>query len=180
METKKMHDLNVNIMKRVVVLLVVLSSFSGWSQDPEFTQFYANPIYLNPAMAGTHGCPRLNFNHRNQWPTISGAFITNSVSYDQFVNVLQGGIALMVTNDMAGQNTINWTTVNLAYSYHLQVSRKFTMFFGGQATWNQKFLDWSKLTFGDQIDPRRGFIYQTGDLPRDLLKTGKLGYTRLF
>jgi len=58
------------------------------------------------------------------------------------------------------------TTINLAYSYHLQVSRKFTMLFGAQATWNQKFLDWTKLTFGDQIDPRRGFIYQTGDLPR--------------
>ncbi|HRE96129.1 MAG TPA: type IX secretion system membrane protein PorP/SprF, partial [Flavobacteriales bacterium] len=30
----------------------------------------------------------------------------------------------------------------------------------------QKSLDWSKLTFGDMIDPRRGFVYQTGDVPR--------------
>ena len=30
----------------------------------------------------------------------------------------------------------------------------------------KKFLDWDKLTFGDMIDPRRGFIYQTGDVPR--------------
>jgi glycosyltransferase involved in cell wall biosynthesis len=37
----------------------------------------------------------------------------------------------------------------------------------------QKYLDWSKLTFGDMIDPRRGFIYQTGDVPRG---NGKRGY----
>ena len=154
-------------MKKIIIgFLLIFVNATSFAQDPEFTQFYANPIYLNPAMAGTHGCPRLNLNYRNQWPSISGAFVTNSVSYDQFVNVLQGGVALMVTNDMAGKNTLNWTTVNLAYSYHLQVSRKFTLLFGAQAGWNQKFLDWSKLTFGDQIDPRRGFIYQTGDLPR--------------
>ena len=153
-------------MKKIITLIIACISLNGFGQDPEFTQFYANPIYLNPAMAGTHGCGRLNLNYRNQWANISGAFVTNSVSYDQFVNVLQGGVAIMVTNDMAGKNTLNWTTVNFAYSYNLQVTRKFTMLFGAQASWNQKFLDWSKLTFGDQIDPRRGFIYQTGDLPR--------------
>lgn len=152
----------------VVIQLGLLMSLgsSGLAQDPEFTQFYANPIYLNPAMAGTHGCPRLNLNHRNEWPSITGSFITNSISYDQYVNVLQGGVAFMVTNDMAGKNTINWSTINLAYSYHLNVTRKFSMLFGAQATWNQKFLDWNKLTFGDMIDPRRGFIYATGDVPR--------------
>ncbi|MCH2235878.1 MAG: PorP/SprF family type IX secretion system membrane protein, partial [Crocinitomicaceae bacterium] len=108
-------------MRKIFTVLFIVFASSAFSQDPEFTQFYANPIYLNPAFAGTHGCPRLNMNHRNQWPSISGAFVTNSVSYDQFVNVLQGGVALMVTNDMAGKNTINWSTINLAYSYHLQV-----------------------------------------------------------
>lgn len=153
-------------MRKITVILAILISIQANAQDPEFTQFYANPIYLNPAMAGTHGCPRLNMNYRNQWPSISGAFVTNSISYDQYVNSMQGGLAFMVTNDMAGKNTLNWTTVNVAYSYHLQVTREFTMLFGAQAGWNQKFLDWSKLSFGDQIDPRRGFIYQTGDLPR--------------
>ena len=156
-------------MKKLILLIITLSSINGFAQDPEFTQFYANPIYLNPAMAGTNGCPRVNLNYRNQWANITGAFVTNSVSYDQFVNVLRGGVAIMITNDMAGKNTLNWTSLNLAYSYHLQVSRKFTMLFGAQAGWNQKFVDWSKLTFGDQIDPRRGFIYQTGDLPRGRL-----------
>jgi len=169
-------------MKRIILILIGCAVFplNGNAQDPEFTQFYANPIYLNPAFAGSHGCPRLNINHRNQWPSISGAFITNSISYDQFINIFQGGIAIMVTNDMAGKNTINWNTVNLAYSYHLQVTREFSFLIGAQATWNQKFLNWNKLTFGDQIDPRRGFIYQTGDLPRGTVFSNNWGTKGFF
>ena len=40
------------------------------------------------------------------------------------------------------------------------------MMFGAKAAMTNKFLDWDKLTFGDMIDPRRGFIYQTGDVQR--------------
>jgi len=175
-----MRQINRYFFKSIIATLLLFVCSITSAQDPEFTQFYANPIYLNPAFAGSHGCPRLNMNHRNQWPAISGAFITNSVSYDQFVNPLQGGIAIMITNDMAGKNTINWSTLSLVYSYHLQVTRKFSMLFGAQATWNQKFLDWSKLTFGDMIDPRRGFIYQTGDLPRGTLMENGWGTRGFF
>lgn len=152
-------------LKKSLLILCIGSASIAFGQDPEFTQFYANPIYLNPAMSGSHGCPRVNFNYRNQWPSIPGAFITNTVSYDQYVNALHGGISVSMMNDMAGQNTINWNSLNAAYSYHLQASKKYSFMFGAQVGWNQKFLDWNKLTFGDQIDPRKGFIYQTGDLP---------------
>jgi type IX secretion system PorP/SprF family membrane protein len=56
--------------------------------------------------------------------------------------------------------------LGLIYSYHLQLGRKWKLQFGARAAWYQKFLDWDKLTFGDMIDPRRGFIYSTGDVPR--------------
>ena len=148
------------------ILMILVKPSDVRAQDPEFTQFYANHLYLNPAFAGTHGCPRFNLNYRNQWPALSGTFVTSSVSYDQYIKSVSGGIGIMVTNDMSGQGTINHTTGSLIYSYHLALNRKWSMLFGAQATWNQKFLDWDKLTFGDQIDPRRGFIYQKGDVPR--------------
>ena len=66
------------------------------AQDPEFSQFYANPLYLNPAFAGTARCPRVSLNYRNQWPGISGTFITTSATYDQQVESLYGGLGLMV------------------------------------------------------------------------------------
>lgn len=150
----------------VVMVLTFVGAKYAAAQDPEFTQFYANPIYLNPAMAGSENCPRFSMNHRNQWPEISGAYVTNSFSYDQYIEALDGGIAVMATNDMAGGNTLNWSTLSLVYSYHWKLSRKFSVLAGVQGTWNQKFVNWNTLSFGDQIDPRRGFVYTSGDLPR--------------
>jgi len=157
-------------MKRaILILLITLTVFASneaKAQDPQFSQFYANPLYLNPALAGTYGCPRLNFNYRNQWPALSGTFVTYSASYDQYFDNISGGIGVIATLDQAGQGTINNATLSFIYSYHLKLGRKWRLLFGAQATWNQKFLDWDKLSFGDQIDPRRGFIYNTGDQPR--------------
>lgn len=155
----------------IYITLCTVLFFSGLStksfaQDPQFSQFYANPIYLNPAFAGSHGCPRFALNYRNQWPALSGTFVTYSASYDQYINRISGGIGAIITHDQQGKGTINHSTVSLIYNYHLKASRQFTLMFAGKATWNQKFLDWDKLTFGDMIDPRRGFIYATGDVPR--------------
>ena len=135
------------------------------AQDPEFTQFYANPIYLNPAFAGTNICPRVNLNWRNQWPGVSGTFITYSASFDQHSEAIHGGLGLLVTTDQAA-NSLQTTRVSGIYSYQLKISRKFSIRMGMEATFFQKTLDWSKLTFGDMIDPRRGFVLQTGDQPR--------------
>jgi type IX secretion system PorP/SprF family membrane protein len=149
-----------------VVLSLVLTS-NAFGQDPEFTQFYANPLYLNPAFAGTAHCPRVSLNYRNQWPGISGSFVTTSASYDQHVDAFSGGLGLLVWNDRAGEGTLITTNISGMYSYQLPVTRTFSIKAGLQATWAQKKVDWSKLTFGDMIDARRGFVYNTNEIQRD-------------
>ena len=154
-------------MKKLLIIVIIgLSSFAAKAQDPTFTQFYANPLYLNPAFAGSHGCPRFALNYRNEWPSLSGNYVTYSASYDQYFKNISGGFGVLATHDQQGQGTINTSMLGLVYSYHLTLGRKWKMMFGARAAWYQKFLDWDKLTFGDMIDPRRGFIYATGDVPR--------------
>ncbi len=157
------------ILLRASVISAVLLFFSNnvFGQDPEFTQFYANPLYLNPAFAGTAHCPRVSLNYRNQWPGISGSFVTTSASYDQHVDGLSGGIGLLVLNDRAGEGTLTTTNVSGIYSYQIPVTRRFSIKAGIQGTWAQKRVDWSKLTFGDMIDARRGFVYTTNEVQRD-------------
>ncbi len=149
----------------LTIFTIICSLNIVQAQDPEFTQFYANPIYLNPAFAGTHICPRINMNYRNQWPGISGTFVTYSASFDQHSESLHGGLGLLVVNDQAA-NSLKSTRVSGMYSYQMKITRKFSIRLGMEATFWQKTLDWNKLTFGDMIDPRRGFVYQTGDIPR--------------
>lgn len=178
------------MLKRLVLIFCVLFSvfFSGsaFAQDPEFTQFYANPLYLNPAFAGTARCPRINLNYRNQWPAISGTYVTYSASYDQHFDALAGGLGLLVMNDKAGRGTLTTTNVALMYSYQLNINREFSMKFGFQAAYFQKSIDWSKLTFGDMIDERRGFVYNTNEVPGRSSKSnvdlsaGLLGYSKRY
>ena len=176
----------IAVLSLVVSWISIATTNKSFAQDPMFSQFYANPIYLNPALAGSNGCPRICLNYRNQWPSLSGTFVTYSASYDQYIKRMSGGIGVILTHDQMGKNTINTSTLSFIYSYHLKVTRKFTLMFGAKATWNQKFLDWSKLTFGDMIDPRRGFIYQTGDIQRGGSKgffdvsAGLVGFTKYF
>ncbi|MES2593611.1 MAG: type IX secretion system membrane protein PorP/SprF [Bacteroidota bacterium] len=178
------------MVKRIIlstgILFLFCISDGLIAQDAEFTQFYANPLYLNPALAGTTRCPRVNLNYRNQWPGISGTYVTYSASYDQHIDVIGGGLGLLVINDKAGQGTLTTTNVSGMYSYLLNVTREFSLKFGAQATYFQKSIDWSKLTFGDMIDARRGFVYNTQEVPvlskrsNVDFSAGVLGYSKRY
>ncbi len=177
-------------MKRIkhilTISLLCLTASNAYSQDPQFTQFYANPIYLNPAFAGSNGCPRIGMNYRNEWPNLTGNYVTYSVAYDQYFKNISGGIGVIGMHDQQGQGTILTSMLGLVYSYHLKVNRKFSMMFGARAAMFNKYVDWDKLTFGDMIDPRRGFIYATGDVPRGGSRyffdasAGVVGYSKNF
>ena len=155
-------------MKKIKYLFILSFLLSNqpevFAQDPTFTQFYANPLYLNPAFAGSNKCPRISMNYRNEWPNLSGNYITYSTSYDKYVKNIKGGLGLLATYDQQGKGTISTSMLGLIYSYHLKINRKFTLLFGARAAYYQKTLDVTKLTFGDMIDPRKGFIYNTGDV----------------
>jgi len=179
--------MNKLLLKTFVAILSLFLSFSALAQDPEFSQFYANPLYLNPAFAGSNNCPRISMNYRNQWPALSGSFVTQSVSYDQRLGYNKGaGIGLLVTNDIAAQTLTTFNASGI-FSYHLAVNRKFAIRVGFQATYFEKSLDWDKLTFEDQIDSRRGFVYTTADRPNNTGKKsgvdfsgGILGFSKTF
>lgn len=178
------------LLLSLVVSVIIASNEQVFAQDPQFTQFYANPIYLNPAFAGTGNCPRVALNYRNEWPGIpkteGGTFNTQSASYDQHINAISGGLGFLVTNDRSGQSTLTTTNVSAIYSYQLSITRKFSLKAGLQGTYLQKSVDWSKLTFGDMIDARRGFIYTTNEIPTgNSVKTvdfsaGILGYSQYY
>ncbi|MDG1036239.1 MAG: type IX secretion system membrane protein PorP/SprF, partial [Crocinitomicaceae bacterium] len=54
----------------ILIAIVCFITSIANAQDPQFTQFYANPIYLNPAFAGSNVCPRFSMNYRNEWPSL--------------------------------------------------------------------------------------------------------------
>lgn len=176
--------MNQRVLFSILVFTVFLSDLKA--QDPQFTQFYANPLYLNPAFAGTARCPRICMNYRNQWPLLSGRYVTYSVSGDLHVDALAGGLGVLVTTDDQANGTLKTTNASLIYSYQAVINREFSLKFGLQATYMQKSLDVQNLHFGDMIDARRGFVWNTKEAIPSPNKSnadfsaGILGYSKSY
>ena len=152
----------------LTMAMLVAASQTVSAQDFVFSQFYANPLYLNPALAGAKVCPRISLNYRNQWPALVSSFQTVSVSYDQYIDALHGGIGAIVMNDRQGDHGALMTTMaGVMYSFRFQVSRYVFVNAALQMSLINMNLDWDNLRFPDQIDPTFGFIYPTQATPPD-------------
>lgn len=160
--------------KSFILTILALNSFlqMGYTQDPEFSQFYANPLYLNPALAGATICPRAIANFRDQWPATGGAYVTYNAAYDQYVDAIHGGVGLLVTADRTGGGKLNTTEISLIYAYKFNITSKLSASGALQAGYYQRHLSWDNLVFEDMIDPRLGVIQPTKEKQPDYPTVG--------
>lgn len=94
-------------------------------QDPVFSQYMFNNLYLTPAHAGVDGVTRLTAVHRSQWlgyqPTSGGGGAPTSqmVSFTTPIYKLHSGFGTYILNDVSGpQNNLEVQTM---YAYHLGI-----------------------------------------------------------
>src|ERR1041385_8245656 len=139
---------------------IMLSSSSLQAQDPGFSQFFASPLTLNPALTGKfNGVVRVAGNYRNQWPSINNAFITSTISVD--APILRSrlpendtwGLGLMAMTDKtaSGVLTSNFVSFSTAYHKALDEDGLHQLGVGFQGTYANRSLDGNKLTFEDGL-----------------------------
>lgn len=143
---------------RVIIFLWVAHG-TVYGQDPEFSQYYAAPLYLNPAFAGTSVDHRFIVNYRNQWPNIAHAFETYAFSYDYNMEHLNSGVGVMVMADKAGSANLKSTQVNFQYAYKVPISDKFVFSSGLNFGVGSRSVDFNKLVFYQQLDFSQGGDY---------------------
>jgi len=131
-------------------LLMVLYPDAA-AQDPAFSQFYANPLYMNPSMAGVEGPARVTLGYRNQWPGATNPYVTYHASYDQYIEALQGGVGVHIINDRQGGGVFNTLSLDAIYAYHLQVSSDLMITGGFQASVGQRNMDPSDLVLPSDL-----------------------------
>ena len=142
----------------LVLVMVWMASGTVSAQDPQFSQFYAAPLYLNPAFAGATQQARVGVNYRNQWPSIDANFVTFSAYFDTFIEDKNSGIGILMMRDREGQQGLKSTSVALQYAYQLYISEWLTFRPGFQATFFNRNVNFADLTFGDQFNPVTGQI----------------------
>lgn len=141
-----------------LLLLMLLSGIRVSAQDPQFSQFYAAPLYLNPAFAGSTQQGRVGVNYRNQWPAIDANFTTISAYGDVYIEDKNSGIGAILTRDYV--NLVGLQSISLAvqYAYQLEIMKGLAFRPGFQAAIYNRSINFGRLTFGDQFDPNTGQI----------------------
>lgn len=148
-------------MQRWIFFGVLFFVFFGTrAQDPGFSQFFANPLHLNPAFTGTTELPRFAMNYRNQWPSKGATFTTYSVSYDQHFKSNKTGFGAQLVRDQELNNVINSNSGWLFYSYHLQLDDFSFITLGLQAGVTLKQFNPQNLVFPSGINQLNGDIYE--------------------
>ncbi|HEY1039917.1 MAG TPA: type IX secretion system membrane protein PorP/SprF, partial [Bacteroidia bacterium] len=152
----------ISLKKSILLLIVLLPALCGKAQDPQFTQFYANPIYLNPAYTGVTYEHRFIGNYRNQWLGLAKAYQTYSASYDYNISDMNSGIGFQLWRDVAGSSKFTTTNIGASYAYHFKIT-KFQELRGGlQFNYVSQAIDQSKLVFNDQLVPNGAAV--SGDI----------------
>jgi len=148
----------------VILVFSLLISGVVKSQDPQFSQFYAAQLYLNPAFTGSTQISRAGINYRNQWPSLEASYITYMASFDHFFIGANSGVGLLITSDRESLAGLRNQGISAMYAYQLPVSNRWTIRAGFQAGYYFRDLDFSKLTFGDQFDDSGQISDVTGEV----------------
>lgn len=163
-------------MKKILlgVGAAMIFTTSAMAQDAHFTQYFASPLTLNPALTGLTQCDaRLAANFRSQWGSVSSTpYTTATLSYDMAtMKGLLGngdalGVGLLGLYDKSGSGALQNVTVGLSLAYHkaLGYEKQHTLSLGVQGALVQKSINVNNLTFEDQYDPGSGqTISPTGE-----------------
>ncbi len=143
-----------------IFLILVFSQLILLAQNPQFTQFYSSTVGLNPAFAGATQDFRFQSIYRNQWPTIPANYVSTAFTLDKNLINANSGVGLMFSTDRAGSAGLSNNEIGFIYAYKLNLSEKWGIRVGSQLSMHSIRFDFSKLTFGDQLDSR-GKVFET-------------------
>lgn len=146
------------IQKYYIVLLVLLfSNKVASAQDPNFSQFIASPLSINPALTSNgESSWRAMSNVRTQWVGIGSSYITQSLSVDGKLKKLDDdnylGIGGMVIAEKAMDGIFKSTYININTAYHLSLDNKGNGLAVGLGYINNNTrIDFSQLSFDQQL-----------------------------
>ncbi|MFY8004650.1 MAG: PorP/SprF family type IX secretion system membrane protein [Chitinophagaceae bacterium] len=152
-------------MKCKIFLILIFLCWYGKGSvfaqiDPHTSQYYVNPLFLNPALTGLQQANiKVSGIHRSQWGNITSPFVTNALNVEVATNKnLNFGASLF--SQTAGEGgyqyinasfSINYTGLRFGENGSQQINMAL------QAGIMNRRFDPTKFTLGDQWNPLTGF-----------------------
>ncbi|MES2005126.1 MAG: PorP/SprF family type IX secretion system membrane protein [Bacteroidota bacterium] len=148
-------------MRKLLIMLSTVIFFSAnrleAQVDAHFTQYYANPLWLNPALTGViDGNSRVTVNYRQQLPGLYAPMQTKGVTAD-FSLPGNFGLGITALNQSSSDAGYQNTNAYFSLSYRVHLTQYDILSGGFQMGVINKKIDPYKLQFGNQFNPVIGY-----------------------
>ena len=134
-------------------------------QNPLFSHYMFNGLYINPAYAGSKEFVSTTFIARKQWTGFEGAPSTQIASLHAPISDKRIGLGAVISHDKIG--ITNQTDFYGSYAYHIPLERG-KLSFGLSAGFTYFKSELSELTVWETDDP----VYETNSLSNVLPEFG--------
>lgn len=149
----------------------LLFAIYSYSQDVHYTQFFTNPLILNPAQTGYYdGNYRIGFNFKAQWPWATSQSVYNYHTESPYVDFSFGekklkvgwfGAGFNFLNDQAGDGRLTYRRFSASLAYHQAFDKdhRYILSLGFGASYILRTVDFSKFYFNNQWVDDEGFNF---------------------
>ena len=145
------------------------------AQDKHFTQFYASPLTLNPALSGTmEGSYRVGAIYRDQWrKVLDNPIKTFSMAADLRFEANRRnnsedaiGLGIVFFNDKVSVVDFSTTQIAVSLAYHkaLGINQDKFLSIGVQGGLTQRNVNYGSLDFHDEFNGTTGYTGTTSEL----------------
>jgi len=166
-------------MKAIIPFILLITLFCApiQAQDEHFSQFYAIPIHMNPALAGAYGGTyRMTVINRDQWNNnLESPYRTFAAGGDTKFKLNFGkrktqdhfGMGLFFISDRVARFQAYTNQMSAYFAYHKRLGDKVPSYLGIGAKFGviQKNINYDNLTFEDQFNQLNAYEGQTIDGP---------------
>ncbi len=148
-------------MKILIAILFSIISILANCQDPHFSQYYASPFTVNPAMTGFFtGNFRISGLYRQQWAQYGDPFATGTIAIEskigrsrmeEGVSTLAIGGMMMYDKTPGGVIKSQYIQGMIGYHQVLDMDGYQKLGIGFMAGLSRKSIDLSNVSFGNQF-----------------------------
>jgi type IX secretion system PorP/SprF family membrane protein len=159
-------------MKHLKIVFISLAIFSmvpqlKGQQLSQYSQYFFNPVALNPGYAGSNDNWTLTGVNRNQWMGMPGAPVTRNFGVEGGIKDYRLGLAAQIGTDKAGPLSKTGFTGTVAYWLPLGKNK---LSFGLQGNVSQLYLQTDQLILANSSD-----LVFIGDRQNSLVSDANFG-----
>ncbi|MBI2722501.1 MAG: PorP/SprF family type IX secretion system membrane protein [Bacteroidetes bacterium] len=144
-------------MKKLLILYLVIQVKVVCAQDVHLTQYFVAPQLINPAAFGVLNDFEGGLLYKSQWNSFTKGFTTYSAFVNKQIRIkeIKSGffsVGLNSVYDKAGDGSFTSVVAGIPVNYSVKLNKNNFFTLGLNASFNQKTISATSLTWGSQFD----------------------------